>query len=64
MRGITEPRRYLVKYSVNGKVYEDSFSCIMNISPEIEINTELDDRYFWDNREILEIKPIKTPFNY
>lgn len=64
MRGITPTRRYKVKYKVNGEILEDTFSCFMNIEPEIEINSELDDKYFWDSREILEIKPTTTPEQY
>ena len=64
MRGITPTRRYLVIYIVNWIVKQDVFSCFMNIDAEIEINSELDDKYFWDIREILEIKPIEQPENY
>lgn len=64
MRGITAVRRYLVKYRVNKEILEDTFSCFMNIEAKIEINTELNDRYWGDDREILQITPIETPENY
>lgn len=41
-----EIKRYKVKFTVNGDIYEEDFSCIMNIEPEIEINTDLDSRFF------------------
>lgn len=64
MRWITATRRYLVKYTVNGEIKQDIFSCFMNVTPEIEINTELTDKYRGDDREILEITPTETPEGY
>lgn len=51
-------KRYKVRFTVNWELYEEEFSCIMDIKPEIEINTDLDDRFFWEDREVLEIKPL------
>lgn len=50
----------LVKYAVNGKEYEEEFTLFETSKQmqEIEINTELDSRFFGEQREILEIKPI------
>lgn len=57
------PNWYLVKYTVNWKTYEETFSTIETESRLIEadFNTELNDRFYWENREILNYCKIKTP---
>lgn len=61
MRGLTPIRRYKVNFEVEGKQYEDTFSCFCDTKPEIEINSELNDK-FWDmERNILHIERIPTP---
>jgi len=57
------PNWYLVKYTVNWKTYEETFSTIETESRLIEadFNTDLDDRFYWENREILNYCRIKTP---
>lgn len=57
-------KRYKVKYSVNWEIIEEDFSCIMNINPEVELNTELNDRYYWENREIISFEEIEEPLYY
>lgn len=57
------PNWYLVKYTVNWKTYEETFSTIEteNRLIEADFNTDLDDRFYWENREILNYCRIKTP---
>jgi len=61
MRGITPIRRYLVTYEVEGEKYQDTFSCFCETKPEIEINTELNDKFRDLKRNILKIDRIPTP---
>ena len=57
------PHWYLVKYTVNWETFEETFSTIETEIRLIEadFNTELDDRFYWENREILNYCRIKTP---
>lgn len=57
------PHWYLVGYTVNWKRFEDTFSTIETEKRLIEadFNTELNDRYYWENREILNYCRIQTP---
>lgn len=57
------PNWYLVGYTVNWKRFEDTFSTIETEKRLIEadFNTELNDRYYWENREILNYCRIQTP---
>ena len=61
MKGITLIRRYEVKYCVNDKEYTENFSCFYESSPEVEIGGDLSDRFRGENRDILDIKRIRTP---
>ena len=62
---LKNPKWYNVEYKVNWEIMHDTFSCIINCGdPIYEINTELNDRYYWENREIITITPIKTPKEY
>lgn len=61
---LKEPKRYYVKYKVNWQLMSDSFSCTMKGNPIYEINTELDDRYYWEDWEIVAMHPIKAPMKY
>ena len=57
------PKRYLVGYMLNWKKIEDIFSTIETDKRLIEadFNTELNDRYYGENREILNYCRIQTP---
>lgn len=57
------PNWYLVKYTVYWKTYEETFSTTETESWMIEadFNTELDSRFYWENREILNYCRIQTP---
>lgn len=61
---LEKPKWYKVEYKVNWEIMHDTFSCITIWEPIYEINTELNDRYYWENREIITITPIKTPKEY
>lgn len=61
---LEKPKWYKVEYKVNWEVMNDVFSCITIWEPIYEINSELDDRYFWEDWEVIKIKPIKTPKEY
>ena len=57
------PNWYLVKYTVNWKTFEETFSTIETEKRLIEadFNTELDDRFYWENRELIDYSRIQTP---
>jgi len=56
-------KRYKVKYTVNGEIFTEDMGTIERLYDKIiaDFNTELDDRYYWENRDIIEIERIKTP---
>lgn len=61
---LKKPKWYYVQYQVNWKMMADNFSCITKWDPIYEINTELNDRYYWEDRDIVTITPIETPKEY
>lgn len=57
------PNWYIVWYTVNWKKMQETFSTVETDKRLIEadFNTELDDRFYWENRELVDYCRIKTP---
>ena len=57
------PRWYIVGYTINWKKHQDTFSTIETDKRMIEadFNSELDSKFYWENREIIDYCRIKTP---
>ena len=55
--------RYIVWFTVNWKKQQEAFSTVETEKRLIEadFNTELDDRFFWENRELIDYCRIHTP---
>lgn len=57
------PKWYIVGYTINWKKIQEAFSTIETEKNLIEadFNTELNDRFYWENRELIDYCRIKTP---
>ena len=57
------PQRYLVTYRINDRNYPQQMATLETDSRTIEadFNTDLDSRFFWEDREVLEYHRIETP---
>ena len=52
---------YKVKFRVGSKIYEEDISVLSDTYPIAEINSDLDDRFYWEEWEVLEYERIPTP---
>lgn len=57
------PKWYIVWFTINWKKQQEVFSTIETNKSLIEadFNTELNDRFYWENRELIDYSRIPTP---